>query len=115
MVSLRERLKQSAEYPRWVDARVAAGQAIRDQPVLEDLPKLAGPTLLVVGNRDRAAPGRAWAKEGDRDRIGHVADLAASWLPRMRDAQLVLLETGHLPQLEQAETWRSLLLGFLGS
>jgi pimeloyl-ACP methyl ester carboxylesterase len=113
-VDIRERMKGSADYPRWVEAYVASYYAIWGQPVVHELPLIATPTLFLVGTRDRTAPGRAYAKPEDRDRMGHIADLARALAPKMANAHVVAFDTGHLIHLERAEEFKRELLRFLG-
>ena len=75
-VEIRERMKESADYPRWVEAYVATYFAIWGQPTVHELPLVQAPTLFLVGSRDRTAPGRPYAAPADRERMGHIAELA---------------------------------------
>ena len=113
-VDIRERMKGSADYPRWVDAYVASYYAIWGQPVVHELPLIATPTLFLVGTRDRTAPGRAYAKPEDRERMGHIADLAQALAPKMSNAHVVTFDTGHLIHQEATEEFNRELLRFLG-
>jgi pimeloyl-ACP methyl ester carboxylesterase len=113
-VDIRERMKGSADYPRWVEAYVASYYAIWGQPVVHELPLVATPTLFLVGTRDRTAPGRAYAKPEDRDRMGHIADLAQALAPKMANAHVVTFDTGHLVHMEATEEFNRELLPFLG-
>ena len=64
-MDVRERMKGSAEWPRWVRSYVSSYLAIWSQPVVHELHLLATPTLFMVGTRDRTAPGRAFAAPED--------------------------------------------------
>jgi hypothetical protein len=59
-VDLRERLKGSGEYPRWVTSFVRTYQMIHDQPVVHEYPLVRTPTLCVMGANDHNAPGRPY-------------------------------------------------------
>src|SRR5215204_946028 len=70
-VDLRERLKGSAEWPRWVRSFVASYYAMWGQPVVHELPLVDKPVLFMVGTRAaplRGAPmpdlriGTAWGR-----------------------------------------------------
>ena len=113
-VDIRERMKGSADYPRWVEAYVASYYAIWGQPVAHELPLVATPTLFLVGTRDRTAPGRAYAKPEDRERMGHIAELAQALAPKMANAHVVTFDTGHLVHLEATEEFNRELVRFLG-
>src|SRR5215212_7004472 len=113
-VDIRERLKGSAEWPRWVRSFVSSYYAMWGQPVVHELPLIDKPVLFMVGTRDRTAPGRAYAKPEDRDRMGQVAERARELAPRMRDARVETFENvGHLIHLEATERFHAVLLRFL--
>jgi pimeloyl-ACP methyl ester carboxylesterase len=113
-VDIRERMKSSAEWPRWVRSFVASYYAMWGQPVVHELPLVDKPVLFMVGTRDRTAPGRAYAKPEDRDRMGLVADRAKELAPRMRNARVETFEdVGHLLHLEATERFHIVLLRFL--
>jgi pimeloyl-ACP methyl ester carboxylesterase len=112
-VELRERLKGSAEFPRWVESDVASEEAIWSQPVVYELPLITRPVLFIVGARDRTAPGKPLASPEDQARMGHVADLARSLAPRLHGARVVELDTGHLVHLEATDAFNHALLDFL--
>lgn len=113
-VEVRERIKGSADYPRWVHVFDSTFYAIWGQPVVDEIPLIAAPTLFMVGTRDRTGPGRQFAKPADRDRVGHIADLAKAVAPRMPDAHVDTFDTGHLIHLEQPAAFDAALLRFLG-
>src|SRR5215212_1184413 len=113
-VDIRERLKGSAEWPRWVRSFVASYDAMWGQPVVHELPLVDQPVLFMVGTRDRTAPGRAYANAEDRERMGQVAERARELAPRMRNARVETFEdVGHLIHLEATERFHAALLRFL--
>jgi pimeloyl-ACP methyl ester carboxylesterase len=113
-VDIRERMKSSAEWPRWVRSFVASYYAMWGQPVVHELPLVDKPVLFMVGTRDRTAPGRAYARPEDRDRMGQVAERAKELAPRMRNARVETFEdVGHLLHLEATERFHIVLLRFL--
>lgn len=85
------------------------------QPVVYELEKILAPTLLIIGNRDRTALGKALASEPVRKTLGHYSQLGRSTRQRMINAELVELEgIGHLPHIEAFERFLPPLLRFLG-
>jgi pimeloyl-ACP methyl ester carboxylesterase len=113
-VDIRERMKGSAEWPRWVRSFVSSYYAMWGQPVVHELPLVDKPVLFLVGTRDRTAPGRPFAKPEDRDRMGRIAERAQELAPRMRDARVEVFEgVGHLIHLEAAERFNAVLTQFL--
>ncbi|MGH7210778.1 MAG: alpha/beta fold hydrolase, partial [Acetobacteraceae bacterium] len=113
-VEVRERIKGSAGYPRWVEVFDSTYYAIWGQPIVDEIPMIVTPTLFMVGSRDRTAPGRAFAPPADRDRMGHIAELARDWATKMPDARVATFDTGHLIHLESTAAFDAALLRFLG-
>jgi len=84
------------------------------QPVLYDFPDLKVPTLLVIGQRDRTALGKAWASPEVRSKLGNYPELGRRAKAAIPGAQLVeIADAGHLPQVEQFEAYRRALTTFL--
>ncbi len=113
-VVLRERIKGSADYPRWVEVFDSTFYAIWGQPVVDEIPLIATPTLFMVGTHDRTGPGRKFAKPADRERMGHIAELAKALAPKMPNARVDTFDTGHLIHLEAPAAFDRALLQFLG-
>lgn len=113
-VDIRERMKGSAEWPRWVRSFVSSYYAMWGQPVVHELPAVEKPILLMVGTRDRTAPGRPFAKPEDRDRMGRIAERAVELAPKLRDARVEVFDgVGHLIHLEAPARFHEALLKFM--
>jgi pimeloyl-ACP methyl ester carboxylesterase len=114
-VELREQIKESGEYPRWVKSFVASYQMIYTQPIAHEIPLIDRPTLFIMGLNDRNAPGRPYAPPELRDKMGQNAALAQSLAARMPNAKVVVFEgVGHLGHLEATRRFNETLLNFLG-
>ncbi|GLH76702.1 hydrolase [Bradyrhizobium sp. SSBR45G] len=114
-IDARFNLKGSADYARWLKSFVSSYQMIYREPVVHELPLLTQPTLFIMGADDHNAPGRPYAPEGLRAKMGQNAELARSLASGMRDARTeVIANAGHLVFLDAPETYSALLLGFLG-
>ena len=114
-VEIRERMKGSAEWPRWVRSFVSSYYAMWGQPVVHELPLIDKPVLFLVGTRDRTAPGRPFARPEDRDKMGRIAERAQELAPRMQNARVELFaNVGHLIHLEASDRFHEVLLRFLG-
>jgi pimeloyl-ACP methyl ester carboxylesterase len=74
------------------------------QPVIEEMWKVSVPMSMVLGTRDRTAPGDAWKKEGIRRELGNYDRLGESVQTRQPFLSLYRLEgLGHVPHIENFE------------
>lgn len=114
-VELRERLKGSGEYPRWVASFVRSYQMIHDQPVVHEYPLVRTPTLFIMGANDHNAPGRPYTTPELGRGMGQNADNARHIAATMPDAGVLVLDgVGHMPHLERPEQFDAAILEFLG-
>jgi pimeloyl-ACP methyl ester carboxylesterase len=114
-VQLREEIKQSGEYPRWLKSFVASYQMIYSQPVAHEIPLIDRPTLFIMGANDHNAPGRPFAPPELRAKMGKNADLAQALAARMPNAKVKVFDgVGHLGHLEATQAFNETLLDFLG-
>ena len=85
-----------------------------EQPVLYEMPLIRTPTLLIVGEKDRAAIGRNRVTPEVRATLGSYPELAKKAAQAMPDCKLVLVpDVGHVPHLEAPERFHEELLRFL--
>jgi pimeloyl-ACP methyl ester carboxylesterase len=100
-------------------ARVAWNSALTTdmvftQPVLYEFPLIKVPTLLIIGQRDRTAVGKAWAPEQAKRTLGDYPALGRKAARAIPGARLVeLKDVGHLPQVEAFDAYRKAVLDFL--
>jgi pimeloyl-ACP methyl ester carboxylesterase len=114
-VELRERIKQSGEYPRWLRSFVNSYQMIYREPVVHEIALIGQPTLFIMGGNDHNAPGRALAPPELRPAMGHNAELAQALASRMRAARVeVIPGVGHLVHIEATQPFNDAMLHFLG-
>jgi pimeloyl-ACP methyl ester carboxylesterase len=86
------------------------------QPVLYEFGQLRVPTLLVIGQRDRTAFGKADVPEAVAKQLGNYPELGARAARAIPHAKLIALEgVGHIPQYEAFEAWMSALEPFLAT
>jgi len=121
-----------ARYDRWVNmlAGMYAGpdreavmwnQALTSdmvftQPVVKDFPRIRVPTLLLIGEKDNTAIGKAAAPPEVRQRIGNYAELGPRTAKAIPNARLVRFpELGHSPQIQEPERFHEALLRELPS
>jgi pimeloyl-ACP methyl ester carboxylesterase len=113
-VQLREQIRESGEYPRWLKSFVESYQMIYAQPVAHEIPLIERPTLFIMGANDHNAPGPPFAPPELRDKMGENAALAQSLAARMANARVVVLEgVGQLGHLEATQSFNETLLNFI--
>ena len=113
-VQLREQIKESGEYPRWLKSFIASYQMIYSQPVAHEIPLIDRPTLFIMGANDHNAPGLPFAPPELRAKMGKNAELAQALAARMANAKVKVFEgVGHLGHLEATQPFNETLLSFL--
>jgi pimeloyl-ACP methyl ester carboxylesterase len=86
-------------------------QMIFDDPVLQDFPNLKMPVLLIVGDKDRSAPGKQYAPPELRAALGNYPVLAKEAVARMPHAKLVEFpDLGHSPQIQDPPAFYKVLI-----
>ncbi len=120
------------EYARWVSMlaglyagpgreRVAMNQAqtsemIFTQPVVHEFGRIDVPTLLLIGGKDRTAPGANRAEPDVAERLGNYSVLGRRTAEAIPDATLVEFpELGHSPQVQAPDRFHEALLHGLDS
>ena len=92
------------------------GWLIWREPVVYEIPLLTHNVLFVMGENDHLAPGRDFAPEELRSRMGQNARLAQDLAAKMKQARVEVFEgMGHLPHLEAPERFNELALEFLAT
>ncbi|HXJ02557.1 MAG TPA: alpha/beta hydrolase [Micropepsaceae bacterium] len=113
-IEARMRIKDAADYPRWLRAFVNSYQMIYAQPVVYEIPQLTQSVLFIMGANDHNAPGRPFAPEALRSKMGENAELAKGLAARMKDAKVeVFAGVGHLVHLEAKDRFNAAMLAFL--
>lgn len=109
--------RASLASPAWPELALVSAKLydmILTQPVVEELPQLRVPTLLIIGQRDRTAVGKAWAASGVRETLGDYPRLGREAARAIPKAKLVELPgLGHLPQFEGPSVTHAALLDFV--
>ncbi|MBY8963851.1 alpha/beta hydrolase [Flavobacterium sp. D11R37] len=122
--------KWKPEYDKWVN--ILAGWTLNEnypviaknaaltydmiftQPVVYEFDKLKMPTLLIIGQRDRTALGKARAPKEVQDKLGNYPKLGRETKEKIPDAQLTELDdVGHLPHIEAYDRFIKPLKDFL--
>ena len=115
------------EYDRWVNmlAGMYAGEGkeivawnqaqtsemLFTQPVIHEFEKISMPTLLLIGGKDRTAPGANRAPDEVAQRLGNYPELGRQAAALIPEATLVPFpELGHSPQVEAPQVFHEALL-----
>ncbi len=122
--------KWNSEYDKWLnllagwtiskDFPITAWNAaltsdmIYTQPVVEDFQKIAVPTLLIIGTRDRTAIGKGNAPKELQPLMGLYQNLGKETQKKIKGSKLVELENvGHSPHIEVFERFIKPLTDFI--
>jgi pimeloyl-ACP methyl ester carboxylesterase len=74
------------------------------QPVIYELKNLKVPTALIIGQKDKTAPGKAWAPEENKKKMGLYPQLGRQAARLIPNARLYELHgVGHMPHVENLE------------
>ena len=96
----------------WVSALTY--DMIFTQPVIHDFDRIQVPTLLIIGTRDRTALGKNLVSPEVRATLGRYEKLGKNAQAMIPNAQLVELDgIGHIPQVEDYDTYFDAMSGFL--
>jgi pimeloyl-ACP methyl ester carboxylesterase len=89
---------------------------IYTQPVVYELPNLAVPTLLMIGDKDNTAIGKDLASPAVRATLGNYPELAKLAAQRIPGAKLIEFPTlGHAPQIQDPAAFHKALLDALAT
>ncbi len=104
----------SPDYPKVAWNAALTYDMIFTQPVCYEFEQIRVPTLLIIGQRDRTALGKASVSEEVRRTMGNYPELGRNAARRIPNAQLVPIEgVGHLPHIEAYTQFIKPLLEFL--
>jgi pimeloyl-ACP methyl ester carboxylesterase len=115
------------EYDRWVDmlggmyagpgtaivawSRARVAEMIFTQPVVYELERIRPPTLLLIGQKGRTAPGAARAPSEIASKLGNYPVLGRAAAKRIPHATLTEFpELGHAPQIQAPAQFHDALL-----
>ncbi|AXY78781.1 alpha/beta hydrolase [Paraflavitalea soli] len=106
----------SPEYNRIAWNSALTYDMIFTQPVCYEFEHIKVPTLLIIGQRDRTALGKAQTSEEARKTLGNYPNLGKQTRDKIKGSKLVELENvGHLPHIEAFDRFIAPLLKFLQS
>ncbi len=117
--------KWKAEYDKWLDIpkgwlegpdyqsvawnAALTADMIFTQPVFYEFKNLKMKTILIIGDKDKTAIGKAWALPENKVRMGDYPKMSQTVKQMIPDSQLILLKgMGHIPFVENFERfWAS--------
>ena len=115
-IDSRMRIKEAADYPRWLRSFVNSYQMLYSQPVVYEIPLLKQPVLFLMGANDHNAPGRPYAPEALRPLMGENAKLARELAAKMPNAKVEVYDgVGHLVHLEATAKFNAAVIAFLNA
>ncbi|CAG8951041.1 hypothetical protein HYFRA_00006439 [Hymenoscyphus fraxineus] len=84
------------------------------QPVIAELSNLKMRSLLVIGDKDNTAIGKAWAPADVKPLLGHYEVLGKQVSAKIPNCTLVeFVDLGHAPQIQDPNTFHEAILGWL--
>lgn len=100
------------EIVAWNQAQTS--DMIFTQPIVHEFDRIAVPTTLIIGGKDRTTPGGNRAPPQIQAQLGHYAELGRRAAKAIPGATLIPLpELGHAPQTQDPDRFHKALLGAL--
>jgi pimeloyl-ACP methyl ester carboxylesterase len=115
-VEIYVRIQKGPDYPAFAKTSVLTYQMIAEKPVVNDLPQLKMPVLLVIGQKDRTVFGRRFAPPEAVKSLGNFPELGRKAAQAIPNAKLVPLDNvGHIPHIEVPDIFVQTVVDFLNS
>ena len=116
VVEWRMRLAQSGEFDRFCKATALTYQMIYREPVRDQYDDIAAQTLMIVGEKDKAAPLINFASPEMAAKMPLIPQAAPDAVKDMRRGSLFVVPgVGHVPHLEAPDVFREQVLAFLAA
>jgi len=105
---------RSPDWPKVAWNSALTTDMIFTQPLVPKMSRIRVPTLLIIGTRDRTAPGKPFAPPEVQKAMGDYEKLGKITQERIPGSLLVEIPgVGHAPQVEAFPSFEKALLGFL--
>lgn len=115
-VEIYVRMQKGPDYPAYARTSVLTYQMIAEKPVVNDLPQLKMPVLLVIGQKDRTVFGRRFAPPEAVKSLGNFPELGRKAQAAIPNAKLVPLDNvGHVPHVEVPDVFVKTVVEFLNA
>ncbi|MBU3577275.1 alpha/beta fold hydrolase [Polynucleobacter sp. UK-Kesae-W10] len=113
-VEIYVRVQKGPDYPAYAMTSVLTYQMIAERPVVNDLPQLNMPVLLVIGQKDRTVFGRRFAPPEAVKSLGNFPELGKKAQAAIPNAKLVPIDNvGHVPHVEVPDVFVTTVVQFL--
>jgi pimeloyl-ACP methyl ester carboxylesterase len=104
----------NVDYPRIAWNAALTYDMIFTQPVCYEFQNIQVPTLLIIGQRDRTALGKAKAPKDVQETLGNYPVLGKETAKKIKNSKLVEIPgVGHLPHIETYNQFITPLIDFL--
>jgi pimeloyl-ACP methyl ester carboxylesterase len=79
---------------------------VYNQPVYYEFKNIKAPTVMIIGDRDRTAIGKAWASEDMKKKMGNYPEISKNVSKMIPNSKLIMLKgLGHMPFIEDFEAF----------
>ena len=110
------RVQKGPDYRAYANTSVLTYQMIAEKPVVNDLPQLKMPVLLVIGQKDRTVFGRRFAPPEAVKSLGNFPELGKKAQVAIPNAKLIPIDNvGHVPHVEVPDVFVKTVVEFLNS
>ncbi|WP_255530713.1 alpha/beta fold hydrolase [Polynucleobacter sp. UB-Tiil-W10] len=110
------RVQKGPDYANYAKTSVLTYQMIAEKPVVNDLPQLQMPVLLVIGQKDRTVFGRRFAPPEAVKSLGNFPELGKKAQVVIPNAKLAPIDNvGHVPHVEVPDQFVKTVVEFLNS
>lgn len=102
---------EGPDYPLIAWNAALTADMIFTQPVYYEFKNIKAPTVLIIGDRDRTAIGKAWASEEMKKKMGNYPVISKQVSQMISKSKLVTLKgLGHMPFIEDFEAFWKVLV-----
>lgn len=101
----------STDWPRVAWNNALTYGPIFSEPIVEDFKLIKNPVILILGTRDRTAPGSGFMKEGITYKLGQYDLFGKRILKSLKNGKYYELKgLGHMPQFENFERFKEVFV-----
>lgn len=113
-VNMLNKIYHGSEAKKFTYNQAQTTDMVLTQPVVYEFPILKPKTLLLIGDKDNTAIGKAWSPPDVQAKIGHYNVLGKQVAAMINGSTLIEFpDLGHAPQIEEPDTFHAALMGWL--